>query len=44
MMKRYSEKQVIGFLKEGESGVPAQELYRRHGRHPGCEAAIVFDT
>ena len=31
MKKRYSEEQVIGFLKEAESGVPVKELCRRHG-------------
>jgi putative transposase len=30
-MKRFSEEQVIGFLKEGDSGVPVKELCRRHG-------------
>jgi putative transposase len=29
--KRYSEEQIIGFLKEAESGVPIKELCRRHG-------------
>ena len=27
MMKRFSEKQVVGFFKEAEAGVPAKELY-----------------
>ena len=31
MKKRYSEEQIIGFLKEAEAGVSAQELCRRHG-------------
>ena len=31
MKKRYSEEQIIGFLKEAESGVPMKELCRRHG-------------
>ena len=31
MKKRYSEAQIIGFLKEAESGVPVKELCRRHG-------------
>lgn len=31
MKKRYSEEQIIGFLKEAESGVPTKELCRRHG-------------
>jgi len=31
MKKRYTEEQIIGFLKEAESGVPLKELCRRHG-------------
>ena len=31
MKKRYTEEQIIGFLKEWERGVPVKELYRRHG-------------
>ena len=31
MKKRYSEEQIIGFLKEADSGVPIKELCRRHG-------------
>jgi putative transposase len=29
--KRFSEEQIIGFLKEAERGVPVKELCRRHG-------------
>jgi putative transposase len=29
--KRYSEEQIIGFLKEVDAGVPVKELCRRHG-------------
>jgi putative transposase len=29
--KRYSEHQIIGFLKEAEAGVPVAELARQHG-------------
>jgi putative transposase len=29
--KRFSEEQIIGFLKEAEAGVPVKELARRHG-------------
>lgn len=29
--KRFSEEQIIGFLKEAESGVPVKELCRKHG-------------
>ena len=31
MKKRYSDEQIIGFLKEAESGVSVKELCRRHG-------------
>jgi putative transposase len=29
--KRFSEEQIIGILKEGESGTATPELCRRHG-------------
>jgi putative transposase len=29
--KRYSEEQIIGFLKEADAGVPIKDLCRRHG-------------
>lgn len=31
MKKRFSEAQIIGFLKEAESGVPVKELCRKYG-------------
>lgn len=31
MKKRYSEEQIIRFLKEAEAGVAVKELCRRHG-------------
>ena len=31
MKKRYSEEQIIGFLKEADAGVSIKELCRRHG-------------
>lgn len=31
MKKRYSEEQIIRFLKEADSGVGIKELCRRHG-------------
>ena len=31
MKKRFSEEQIIGFLKEAEAGIPVKELCRRHG-------------
>ncbi len=29
--KRFSEEQIIGFLREADSGVPVKELARKHG-------------
>lgn len=31
MKKRFSEAQIIGFLREAEAGVPVKELCRKHG-------------
>lgn len=31
MKKRYTEEQIIGFLREADSGLPVKELCRRHG-------------
>lgn len=31
MKKRFSEEQIIGFLKEAQAGVPVTELCRKHG-------------
>ena len=31
MKKRYTEEQIIRFLKEAEKGLPVAELCRRHG-------------
>lgn len=31
MKKRFTEEQIIGFLKEADSGMPIKELCRRHG-------------
>jgi putative transposase len=33
--KRFSEEQIIGFLKEAEAGVPVKELARKHGFSDG---------
>ena len=35
MKKRYTEEQIIGFLKEAESGIPVKELCRKHGFSDG---------
>ncbi len=31
MKKRFSEEQIIGFLREAEAGLTVKELCRRHG-------------
>ena len=31
MQKRFTEEQIIGFLREAEAGLPIKELCRRHG-------------
>lgn len=31
MKKRFSEEQIIGFLREVEAGLPVKELCRKHG-------------
>ena len=31
MKKRFSEAQIIGFLRESEAGLPVKDLCRRHG-------------
>ena len=31
MKKRFSETQIIGFLKEAEAGLPVKQLCRTHG-------------
>ena len=31
MKKRYTEEQIIGFLREADAGLPIAELCRRHG-------------
>lgn len=29
--KRFTEAQILGFLKEAEAGIPVKELCRKHG-------------
>ncbi|HGM7306454.1 TPA: transposase, partial [Stenotrophomonas maltophilia] len=29
--KRFSEEQIIGFLREAEAGMPIKDLCRQHG-------------
>ena len=31
MKKRFTEEQIIGFLREGDKGVAVKELCRKHG-------------
>lgn len=31
MKKRFSEEQIIGFLREAEAGLPVKERCRKHG-------------
>lgn len=31
MRKRFSEEQILGFLREAEVGLPIKDLCRRHG-------------
>ena len=31
MKKRFTEEQIIGYLKEADAGLPVKDLCRRHG-------------
>ena len=31
MKKRYTEEQIIGFLRDADAGLPVKELCRKHG-------------
>ena len=31
MKKRFTDEQIIGFLKQADSGLPVKELCRKHG-------------
>ncbi len=52
MKKRFTDEQIIGFLKEAEAGTPVKELCRKHGfsdaafygwrsRFGGMEVAVL---
>jgi putative transposase len=36
MKKRFSEEQIIGFLKEVDAGIPVKELCRKQGFSEAC--------
>ena len=36
MKKRFTEEQIIGFLREAESGLPVADLCRRQGFAEAC--------
>lgn len=31
MKKRFTEEQIISFLREADAGLPVKDLFRRHG-------------
>ncbi len=35
MKKRYTEEQIIGFLREADAGLPVKDLCRKHGFSEG---------
>ncbi|QTD46353.1 transposase [Ottowia testudinis] len=35
MKKRYTEEQIIGFLREADAGLPVKDLCRKHGVSEG---------
>jgi putative transposase len=35
MKKRFTEAQIVGFLKEADTGLPVKDLCRRHGFSEG---------
>ena len=35
MKKRFTETQIVGFLREADGGVPVKELCRKHGFSEG---------
>ena len=54
MSKRYSEKQIVGILKQAEQGMPVSDLCREHGissasfykwrsRYGGMDSSMISD-
>jgi putative transposase len=41
MKKRFTEAQIVGFLREADAGVPVKELCRKHGFSDGSYAATT---
>ena len=35
MKKRFTEAEIVGFLKEADAGIPVKELCRKHGFSDG---------
>ena len=35
MKKRFTEAQIVGFLREADAGIPVKELCRKHGFSDG---------
>ena len=31
MKRRYTEEQIIGFLREADAGLPVKEIFMKHG-------------
>jgi hypothetical protein len=42
MKKRYTEEQIIGFLREADAGLPIKELCRKHGFSEASDYDIVI--
>ena len=42
MKKRFSEEQIIGFLREADKGVTVKELCRKHGFSDASERCVTF--
>ncbi len=38
---KYSEEQIIGFLRQAEAGIPIKEIGRKHGFSPDISPSSV---